>query len=430
MTVAIEYAVSEFIRAFPAVNCADGLWIARAPGRVNLIGEHTDYSEGFVLPAAIDRDIVIVFHPRSDLDVRLYSGDYDERSEFGLDDIVRDDANPWSNYFRGAAKALCDSDICRSLGLMSFAGLDAVIIGDIPRESGLSSSAALEVASAFALLTSSGALPHQLGHECTELRKEIALACQRAENVFVGVGCGIMDQMASVMGRRSHAVFLDCRSLEHQLIPVMLDENDVALVVYDTGVRRELVGSGYNLRRAELEEGTNLIANALNRPDIATLRDVTPDDFEAVRKLLSPTVARRCEHVIKENDRVLKAVNALCAGNMVEFGELMYESHVSLQSFYEVSCPELDRAVAAAQNVRGVIGARMTGAGFGGCTVNLVERQSVELLIAELTQSCGFKSSCSETETQYAQAFVVKPANGASIEKISPHMVQAVRDRQ
>lgn len=426
VAVPVEHAVSVFARVFADVGFEDGLWIARAPGRVNLIGEHTDYSEGFVLPVAIDCDIVIAFRPRPDSRVRLYSSNYGQRSELSLADIAPDDASPWSNYFRGVAQALSDQGIYRSFGVDSPAGLDGVIVGDIPMESGLSSSAALEVASAFALLAASGVSPRQLEPECADVRREIALACRRAENSFVGVACGVMDQMASIMGRRSHAVFLDCRNLECQLVPVMEHESDVALVVYDTGIRRELVESGYNLRRAELEKGAEMIVDVLNRPDTQALRDVGPADLEAVRDLLPPTMARRCEHVIGENERVLRAVKALREADLVTFGQLMYESHASLRTLFEVSCPELDRAVDVARSVPGVLGARMTGAGFGGCTVNLVKRQAVESLTNELARASGLGPSCLESTSRCTQAFVVEPADGASVAEVAPYMVQAL----
>ncbi len=325
--------------------------VARAPGRVNLIGEHTDYNDGFVLPVAIDRAVYMAVAPRTDAVVRLVSLDFNGRTQFDLSEVRPAQEQRWSNYIRGMAWALQE----RELALM---GLDAVVHGDVPIGAGLSSSAALEVAAGKALLAVSGLdLPDV----------DLALAAQRAENEFVGMKCGIMDQFISVLGRRDHALLIDCRSLEHELVPVPAG---YGLVVANTMKRRGLVDSEYNRRRAECEEGVRLLGQVL--PGVKALRDVSAEQLEAHRELLPPTVYRRCRYVVGENERVVGSVAALRRSDVCAFGRLMAESHAGLRDDYEVSCGELDRMVELAQSIDGLVGARMTGAGFGGCTVNLV----------------------------------------------------------
>lgn len=392
MAVEHDLAVELFDDAFPGPRGLgrdefEQIRIARAPGRVNLIGEHTDYSGGLVLPAAIDRDIVIAFRPRFDGAVKLYSADYQEYSEFSIDRrvaIESDPVHPWSNYFRGVAWALRART--EGSGGPPLRGLDAVIAGDIPRGAGLSSSAALEVASAFALLSAAGVSHDTLGPEQVAVRRDIALVCQKAENEFVGVRCGIMDQIASVMGRAGHAVFLSCSDLRHELLHVALREMGAALVVYDTGVRRGLGESRYNDRRGEAERGEALIAQGLGCRDVCKLGSVSLEQFEQVSHVLPASIARRCEHIVRENERVVRAAAALKGEDLSAFGQLMYESHESLRDLYEVSCPELDAAVEIARDTPGVFGARMTGAGFGGCTINLVNRDRIELLQSRLSE--------------------------------------------
>jgi len=348
--------------------------VIRAPGRVNLIGEHTDYNEGFVLPVAIDRAILIAAAPRHDREVRLYALNFDERTAFSLDRIERDEQRAWSNYQRGVAHVLQEQGL-------PLVGMDACIWGDVPIGSGLSSSAAVEVATAYAFQTLSG----------FELdRVEMALLCQRAENEFVGVQCGIMDQFIACLGRRDHALLLDCRSLDYEHVPLpppappkpalrppprrkaegLGGTGGAAIVVCDTMVRRGLVDSEYNARRRECAEGARLLG-------VKALRDVSVEAFERQQMGLPEVVRRRCRHVIRENQRVLDSVEALRQGDLAEFGRLMNESHRSLRDDYQVSCRELDVMVEVAQRVEGVYGSRMTGAGFGGCTVSLVEAEAV-----------------------------------------------------
>ena len=335
----------------------------RAPGRVNLIGEHTDYNDGFVLPVAIDRDVLFAARARDDRVVRLHSLSFGAWSEFSLDDVRRDEAQPWSNYVRGVALHLQ-----RELGdrASELRGMDAVISGNVPVASGLSSSAALEVATATTLLGIAGL-------QVDGVRK--ALLCQAAENKFVGVYCGIMDQYISALGRAGHALLIDCRSLAYELVP--LSGAGYRVVVADTAVRRGLAGSEYNVRRAQCEEAVRILGDRLGRP-IRALRDVTLEELMAHALALPEVVRNRALHVVGEDARTLEAVAALRGGDLPTFGRLMDESHASLRDLYEVSSPELDALVAAAQGVEGVLGARMTGAGFGGCAVALVWEDAIE----------------------------------------------------
>ena len=341
--------------------------IIRAPGRVNLIGEHTDYNDGFVLPVAIDRDIVVASRRRDDGLARIYSLDFDAIVEFSMDDIQYDSENTWSNYPRGVASLLQEAG-------HKISGLDAAITGNIPLGAGLSSSAALEVAMAMTFEAASGLEIDPV---------EMALICQKAENQFVGVNCGIMDQFISRMGRRDHALLLDCRSLEFELVPLNLE--GIKIVVCNTGVKRGLVDSEYNKRRSECERGVRILEDIL--PGIKALRDVEISDFHKYKTHLPEVTERRCEYVIEENSRVLESVHLLVEeGDLVGFGILMNESHIGLRDEYEVSCPELDAMVTIAWSTEGIIGSRMTGAGFGGCTVTLIMEDAVEELIQKVNR--------------------------------------------
>ena len=323
----------------------------QAPGRVNLIGEHTDYNDGFVMPVAIDRHVVLAARARQDGRVRLWSVDFQQVAEFSLDAILPDPAAPWSNYVRGVSRVL-------QLEGFVLQGMDAAIAGNVPIGSGLSSSAAIEmaVAVAFRALHSLEIAPEQL-----------AQLCQRAENDFVGMKCGIMDQFIAALGQPGHALWIDCRSLEYEPVPLPAE---ASVVVCDTMKRRGLVDSDYNARRQECERAVDLLQGRL--PGVQALRDVTSADLARYGSLLPPVVRRRCMHVVSENERVLVAADALREGRVTQFGRLMDESHASLRDDYEVSCPELDLMVDLARQAPGCLGARMTGAGFGGCTVNWV----------------------------------------------------------
>ena len=335
--------------------------VAIAPGRVNLIGEHTDYNDGFVLPVALDRTVRIAFRARDDRLVRAATGLRHESREFTLDRLDPQRIRGWAAYIAGVAWALAGDGI-------ALRGADLEIESDVPNGAGLSSSAALEVACGLALATVAGASLDAA---------RIATLCRRAENDFVGVACGVMDQMASACAREGHAVFLDCRSLAIEHVPIPAS---VAIVVIDTGARRSLASSEYNLRRAACER----VAAALS---VAALRDTTLAQLESARDAIDPNDCRRAAHVIAENDRVLRTVAALRTGDVAAVGRLLVESHTSLRDLYEVSSPELDAAVDAAMSQPGCLGARMTGAGFGGCAVALVERMHVAAFTAAVPRS-------------------------------------------
>jgi galactokinase len=325
----------------------------RAPGRVNLIGEHTDYNDGFVLPMAINLGTIVAIAARRDRIVRIRSLNLNESIELDLEKLSSGHQGAWRDYVEGIASALMESGVV-------LRGADIAIQSDVPIGSGLSSSAALEIALAKALLSISNGSIDNLS---------LALAGQRAEHKHVGIHCGIMDQFTAVHALKEHAILLDCRSLDANLIPLNLQ--DCKIVICDTRVRHQLAYSEYNQRRQDCEKGVRLLRTAL--PEIRALRDVSLSELEANRSFLPESILRRCTHVIGENSRTLKAAECLAHGDLAGMGELMCESHRSLRNNYEVSCPELDRLVESAENQPGVLGARMTGGGFGGCTVNLVE---------------------------------------------------------
>ena len=331
--------------------------VFRAPGRVNLIGEHTDYTEGFVMPAAINFATTVTVAPRADRLLSVFSENCEDAIEFDLDDPGPRATGHWSDYVKGVALVLEQSG-------HRLRGASLRIRGEVPIGSGLSSSAALEVATALALLAISG-------HHVPPV--ELAKLCQRAENEFVGMRCGIMDQFISCCGQVDRALMLDCRSLEYKVLPV---PPQIRLVICNTMVKHELASTEYNTRRAECEAGVHHFAQS--RPNVRALRDVTMAELERSRTDLSEVVYRRCRHVISENARVHEAADALAAGDIRKFGRLMNESHSSLRNDYEVSCKELDLMVELATQVEGVYGTRMTGGGFGGCTITLVKAESVE----------------------------------------------------
>ena len=331
--------------------------VVRAPGRVNLIGEHTDYNDGFVLPAAIDRSIDFAGSAREDRVVRLHSVDFNGSVQFSLDDIQQDNEQRWSNYVRGVSKYL-EEDGHR------LSGADIVFGGDVPREAGLSSSAAVEVGTA-------AFWKNLLGLQLDPVY--LVKLSRQAENQFVGVPCGIMDQFICALGRENAALFLDCRGLSFRHVPL---RNDVKIVVCNSGVKRALAQSEYEVRLKQCREAVAQIAS--RGPAIKALRDLTPEDVEAARPLLSDLLYRRARHVVTEDYRVLEAVMVLEAGDLERFGELMNESHVSLRDDYEVSSKELDALVELAWKQPGILCARMTGAGFGGCSVNLVRQEAAE----------------------------------------------------
>jgi galactokinase len=342
---------------FRAVYGTTPAVVVRAPGRVNLIGEHTDYNDGFVLPAAIDRSIDFAGRQRNDRRVRLHSVDFNGSVEFSLDDIQKDDKNSWSNYIRGVSKYLEEDG-------HQLTGADIVFGGNVPREAGLSSSAAVEVGTA-------AFWNNLLGLNLDPIY--LITLSRKAENQFVGVPCGIMDQFICALGRENDALFLDCRGLSYRHVPL---RGNVKIVVCNSGVKRALAQSEYEVRLKQCREAVAQIAST--GLAVRSLRDLTPEDLEGVRSALSEILLRRARHVVTENYRVLEAVTVLEAGNLERFGELMNDSHVSLRDDYEVSSKELDVLVEVAWKQPGVLGARMTGAGFGGCTVNLVRQEAAE----------------------------------------------------
>ena len=329
----------------------------RAPGRVNLIGEHTDYNDGFVLPAALEAATWVAAAPRADRRLRVRSLRRDGVATFDLDDPDPQPLRDWSDYAHGVAVMLMRSGA-------SLRGADLLIASDVPIGAGLSSSAALEVSVGYALLDLAGIEVD---------RTELARRCQQAENDFVGMRCGIMDQFIACHGAAGHALLLDCRSLDFRLVPI---DPAVRLVICNSMVHHAHAGGEYNLRRAECERGVALLAPFL--PGISALRDVSADQLAAHAEALPALTLRRCRHIVTENDRVLRAAAALEAGAVAAFGELMNASHRSMRDDYEISCAELDVLVELAWRVDGVLGARMTGGGFGGCTVSLVRADAVE----------------------------------------------------
>jgi galactokinase len=360
--------------------------VVRAPGRVNLIGEHTDYNDGFVLPAAIDRYVTFAGRRRADRRVLARSLDFQDSVEFSLDNNQKDTEHRWSNYLRGVSKFL-EEDGHR------LPGADIVFGGDVPREAGLSSSAAVEVGAATFWM-------RLLGLKLEPVY--IVKLARRAENEFVGVPCGIMDQFISALGRNDHALFLDCRDLTYRHVPL---RNDVKVVICNTGVKRALAQSEYELRLKQCRKAAAQIAG--KGLAVRSLRDVSPETLLASRDVLDDLLFRRARHVVTENQRVLDAVKVLESGDIERFGELMNASHDSLRDDYEVSSKELDVLVEIARRQPGVLGTRMTGAGFGGCTVNLV-RQGAAEDFAEAIKT-GYKGALGLE----AEVYVSKASDGA-----------------
>ena len=344
------------------------LHVIRAPGRVNLIGEHTDYNDGFVFPMAIEPEVRIPCRGRDDGRVRLASTAFPGQVvEFSVQKKIEKGQPAWANYSRGVAAELVGAGI-------PLAGMDALISNTLPVGGGLSSSAAIEVGTALALLAVSG----------VEMdRGRIALLCQKAEHDYAGVPVGIMDQTAVASGKTGHAMLLDCRDLSMKFIAI--DPRDLRVVIANTMVRHELSGGEYAQRRRQCEEGVAFFRRA--NPDVKALRDVTMTQVDGARSKLPDVVFRRCRHVVGENGRTVDAADRLSKEQYEEFGDLMVQSHNSLRDDYEVSCPELDYLVEEAMKVKGVYGARMTGGGFGGCIVALVQPRSVESLTEHLTST-------------------------------------------
>jgi galactokinase len=357
-------------------------WVVRAPGRVNLIGEHTDYNDGFVLPLAIDRAVWLALRPRTDRRVAVYSVDYDQQGEFSLDGLQHEKAG-WIEYLKGTAWSLQDAGF-------RLTGWEGVLQGDVPLGAGLSSSAALEMATARAL-AAAGNLDWNPA--------KMAKLGQRAENKWVGVNCGIMDQLISAAGHAGHALLIDCRSLDTRPVPF---PPGVAVVVLDTSTRRGLVDSAYNERRSQCEAAAKFF-------DVKALRDVTMEHFERSASGLDPVTRRRALHVIGENDRTVQAAEAMRRGDASELGRLMNASHRSLRDDYEVSSDALNAMVECASTHEACFGARMTGAGFGGCAMALIRQDAAEDFVART-------AAAYEQKTGHKPAiYVCQATNGAEV---------------
>ena len=339
---------------------------SRAPGRVDLMGSHTDYNQGYVMTMTVDRDTWIAAHPREDGVVAVYSLNVAGGGEFSLDRIERDEEAPWTNYVRGVA------DVLRRDG-RQLRGFDALVHSTIPFGSGLSSSAALEMATLVAFQSVSG-------FELDGV--EMAVLGQRAENEFVGVPCGILDQYSSAMGRAGSSLLLDCRDLSSRTVPIA---EDIAVVICDTRAARNLAGTEYQTRRAQCEEGVRFLRST--HPGILTLRDVSLEAFEAQEQDLPDTVAKRCRFIIEENQRVLDLAQALPDGDRASLANLFAQSWSGARDLYEISVPAMQLMVDAMLRSPGVIGARQAGAGFGGCMVALVERHAVAAFAANVVQT-------------------------------------------
>ena len=341
-----------------------------SPGRVNLIGEHTDYNLGFVLPGAIDKAIYLKIKKNGTNECRIYSVDYDQSVAFEVNGTEKP-APQWAHYIFGVVQEMRKRG--RTVG-----GFDAVFGGDVPLGAGLSSSAALESVTGFSL------------NETFDLhfnRRELAAIGQATEHNYVGVRCGIMDQFASLFGEKGRLIRLDCRSLEYDL--VSFNPLGYRVLLLDTQVKHSLASSEYNVRRAQCEQGVAVVARHVD--GVASLRDVTPQMLEAYRDEMDEVAYRRCHYILTENQRVLDGCQALKQGDYQEFGQKLFESHEGQRHEFEISCPELDFLAEKARNFDGVLGARMTGGGFGGCTINIVQEAAYERFVSEL--SAGYQKA-------------------------------------
>lgn len=382
--MSVHRTIAERFRAKFGVNP----YVYRAPGRVNLIGEHTDYNDGFVMPAAIGFYCWVAVAPRTDRRLFITSEEFPELAEVDLSAGPLRPSKNWSDYSVGVAVELENAGFHVN-------GANLLIHGEVPIGAGLSSSAAIEVATALALTEGAGFAIDRI---------KLAQLCQRAENEFVGMRCGIMDQFVSLHGRANHALVLDCRSLQYELVPI---PESVRLVICNTGVKHKLAGGEYNSRREECEEAVRALKKAL--PEIRALRDVDMKQLEEYRGLLSEIAYKRAKHIISENERVLSGMKALRAGDLDSFGRYMAESHESLRDLFEVSCAELDLMVDLANREAGVYGARMTGGGFGGSTINLVQAANA----TEFAQNVG---KAYQKETGIVPGiYMCLPAEGAGL---------------
>ncbi|HKV24093.1 MAG TPA: galactokinase [Candidatus Acidoferrum sp.] len=368
--------------------------VYRAPGRVNLIGEHTDYNDGFVMPAALGFYCWIAAGRRDDEKLVVSSQEFSEQVTVDLNGQRLTPSRTWSDYSVGVASALKEAGY-------RLKGTNMLVHGEVPIGAGLSSSASIEVATALALTEESGL---SVG------RARLAQICQKAENEFVGMRCGIMDQFISLHGRANHALMLDCRSLEYELVPI---PESVRLVICNTGVKHELSGGEYNVRREECEEAVRELSKAL--PEIRALRDVSLDQLDKHKGLLREVIYKRAKHIVTENERVLKSVKCLRKGDLAQFGAYMAESHASLRDDFEVSCTELDLMVELARHERGVHGSRLTGGGFGGSTINLVDAAHAAAFAENV--AAGYEKKTGIRPVIYT----CMPADGASMVPAPEH---------
>jgi galactokinase len=360
--------------------------VSRAPGRVNLIGEHTDYNDGFVMPAALDFFTLVAAAPRDDRTVRVYSLFMDETREFDLDRPAPSGRHDWSDYVFGVAAKLEENG-------SRLRGADLIVGSDVPLGAGLSSSAALEVGVAHALLAAAG-----LSFEPVRAAK----VAQMAENDFVGMRCGIMDQYIAACGKAGNALLIDCRSLKSRPVPVA---SNLRLVIANSKVRHQHAGGEYNDRRNACEEGVRLLKAHLG--PIAALRDVSPEDLERFGHTLPDLIYRRCRHIVTENARVIEAERALNVGDFRACGAAMNASQTSMRDDFQITCPEIDFLADFAQKIDGVYGSRMTGGGFGGCTVSLVEKDAVASVREGLVDAYRVAFGLD------AEVFVCAPSDGA-----------------
>lgn len=363
----IKELKEKFIQIYGGAE--ENLRIFSAPGRVNLIGEHTDYNGGYVFPAALTMKTTIVARPREDRFISLAATDLDFRIKASLDKLDKYKKLEWGNYQLGVADELQKAGY-------ELTGCDLLYDDTVPHGAGLSSSAAIEVATAFALVMLSNKSYN------TDINLiEMAKISQKAENNYVGVNCGIMDQFASAMGKANHAIFLDCKDLSFKLVKLNIE--GYKIVISNTNKKRSLASSKYNERRSECEKGLEILKTVF--PDANFLGEIAYEDYIKHKSLIEDeTISKRVEHVMSENNRVLKSVEALNNNDINEFGKLMIASHTSLKENYEVTGVELDTLVEEALKVSGVIGSRMTGAGFGGCTVSIVKEDAVNEFIEEV----------------------------------------------
>jgi galactokinase len=378
--------------AFAAAFGHESNGVALAPGRVNLIGEHTDYNDGFVLPMAVERGVAVGFSARTDRVVRAHATAFSETRDADITALAPRSVRGWMGYVAGVAWAL-DS------GGVPIRGVDLAIVSDLPIGAGLSSSAAIEMAVARAICAASGA---------AWTPPAMARLAQRAENEFVGVACGIMDQFASAASVAGAALLLDCRSLDTRPVPIPAA---ATVVVMDTGVRRALASSEYNERRAACDRAVEIIRRAA--PPVRALRDVDAALLERTRDAMPPAIYRRARHVVDEIRRPLAMADSLAAGDLEMAGRLMKDSHASLRDLYEVSSPELDAIVAEASAHRACYGARLTGAGFGGCAIALVATRDVEDFMGHVRRGYGKRTG------REAQTFATRPAAGAHLDERS-----------